>query len=318
MEFNTDIKIFSREWFKVYFKPATIHNNSFWIFIIFFVITSVLIFFLKNRVVEEFWNGVLVEATGFLFDIFLFGILFTVYDSISNKKRLIEKYRNEIDFFRTWNSKESSHRISGNLRLLNKQNISKLNLEICRMSELNLIGVNLSGSYFHHTEFDYINFAWSDFSSSEIIFSEFDNCTFNNVNFQGIVIEKSCSYFRNCYLADSNFKNSNLAGVSFKNCILSGADLSNSNIHGTLFSNCIVETEDWINELKIDEKYHSKLNNEYLIEEYKEDEHSMIQSIREDYGKFWIRHKEFKKTKMVFNFMPFRNNETTGYFIGGS
>jgi len=308
MEFNTKIKIFSKEWYKVYFKPATFLNSSFWIFIIFFLTISGIIFFLKNKVVDEFWGGVLVEATGFLFDIFLFGVLFTIYDSISNKKRLIENYRNEIDFFRTWNSKESSHRIAGNIRLLNNLNISKVNLEVCEMSELNLMKINLSGSYFHHTELNNITFAKSNFSFSEIVFSEFDNCTFNNVNFQNTIIEKPCSYFRHCYLADTNFNNSNLSGVSFENCILSGASFRNANINGTTFSNCIVETEDWINELQIDKKYHSELTKDYVLAKYKiKDKNSMLHMIKDDYGKFYVRYKKFSKSEMEFNFMPFRS-----------
>ena len=311
MRFRT--KLLSKDWYKIYFKPATIGNNYFWIFIIVFALVSILISFLKDRINDDFWLGVLVEATGFLFDIFLFGIIYTVFDFISNKRRLIVGFLNEIEFFKTWESEEASHRIAGNIKLLNNENYTKIDFTGIKLSHVNLRGCSLSESYFLETEFYQVDFRQSNFSNTLIIFSEFEYCYFNNSSFKNLGEERCCSYFRNCFLSDCDFSGSYLGNINFEDCIISGCNFSDCDMEHATFRNCIVESKDWMNELNISEHYHTLLDSKYLIEEVAiTDDHSMLSLIKEDYGKYYIRYKdsEIEHRLSEFRSKPFRNKKT--------
>lgn len=233
MKYKIKSKLSTREWFSVFLKPATVKNNSFWIFISVFILIGTLISILKNRVVDEFWLGVLVEATGFLFDIFLFGIVYTIYDTISNKKNLIKSYRNEISFFRNWNSKEASYRILGNIKLLNELLITEINLEYCHLSNVRIDNINLT--------------------KAKLSNADFENSLIENVNFE------------NSNLYGVSFKNATL-----ENCSLLNTKLLLTNFNNTQFRNVKVDDENWIENKKMNMGYEN-LNTNYEISKLKKD-----------------------------------------------
>ena len=92
-------------------------------------------------------GGVLVEAHGLVFDLFIFGIVLTAYDAIrqaeENKKRReaekqqrIKRYKEELDDYRGWREKEAGYRVAGIIRRLKKEGVEdvvfdRLNLGQC-------------------------------------------------------------------------------------------------------------------------------------------------------------------------------------------
>jgi len=52
------------------------------------------IIFLEN------WKDIIVEVHGLLFDIFFFGLIFTLYASYTERKMKIESFKDEIDDYR--------------------------------------------------------------------------------------------------------------------------------------------------------------------------------------------------------------------------
>ncbi len=105
-----------------------------------------------------------------LFDILVFGVIILCLNKLVGKR--IEKwnenqrYLEEIDDFRGWESDEAAYRIAGNLRRLMRNGYKgRIDLEGCYLSSINLSndkllkyiskhlsGVNFAGASFLHTD----------------------------------------------------------------------------------------------------------------------------------------------------------------------
>ena len=189
----------------------------------------------------DYKNDVLVEAHGLLFDLIVFGILLSVYDSIKSdeekkkqeaddKSQKIERYIEEIDDFRRWKSEEAKIRIRGNIYRLNKLNHTKLDLAYIKLDQLDLKDLKLSES----------NLFQNDFSNSNLANSEFKNITCSASNFIGRDTFLLNAYFNDSHIQYSNFQGAYLNGADFSNAKLSsidfrGANLKNINFEKTYF-----------------------------------------------------------------------------------
>jgi BTB/POZ domain-containing protein KCTD9 len=92
----------------------------------------------------EFLKNVLVEAHGILLDILVIGIFILWLNRKGEKQLENRRYREEIDDFRGWNSDEAGYRIAGNVRRLNRNGITKIQLDRCHLVKVDLGGADLS------------------------------------------------------------------------------------------------------------------------------------------------------------------------------
>ena len=99
---------------------------------------------------EPFLENILVEAYGMLFDILIIGIIILWLNKRREKKLEIQRYHNEIDDFRFWESEEAMFRIVGNIKRLNRMNVSKISLFRCHLKNAQLFNMNLSGAMLAH------------------------------------------------------------------------------------------------------------------------------------------------------------------------
>ncbi len=110
-----------------------------------FVLASVIVMGLtlvKYGYNEEFYRNILVEAHGMLYDILVIGVIIFALHKVGEKKferKLeIQRYQEEIDDFRHWESEEAMYRIVGDIKRLNRAGISKINLSYCYLVEAKL------------------------------------------------------------------------------------------------------------------------------------------------------------------------------------
>ncbi len=202
-----------KNWFYNFLIPATLKNTSFWIFIFVFILISSIILILKNRVVDNFWSGVLVEATGFLFDIFLFGIIFSLYDFITSKKNIIRSYFNEIMFLQNWKTEEGKYKILGNIKLLNQLKVYKIDLKYYDLSGIKIEQLKIKNSELY----------WVNFENSELNDIEFENVQLPYVKFKNTRIN-------NCSFIKTELFMPNLKGVSFYNVKVDSLDWLDKNL----------------------------------------------------------------------------------------
>jgi uncharacterized protein YjbI with pentapeptide repeats len=184
---------------------------------------------------DNFWEQILVEAHGMIFDIAIIGILIFWLNQNGETRQRIRTYKDEIDDFRLWESDEAAFRTVGNIKRLNRHKIHEINLVNCHLARTNLNYVNLKGS----------NLNSANFSSSSLIETNMENTRLNQTNFENANLNQAMlkgSYasganFKDAFLIKSQFENSFLIKTNFKNAFLMEANLSGSYLMGADFEN---------------------------------------------------------------------------------
>lgn len=173
---------------------------------------------------EDIYQDIAVEFHGMIFDIILFGIILSFYESIREKKDKIrrkekgksdriQRYREEIEDYLEWNEPEVSFRIAGNIRRLNRLNITDIKLERAFLRGINLQWMNLRGA------------------------------NLKGANLQGANLDQTI--IRNATLQRANLNNSNLDCTEFDHSDLQEAKLRGTNLKGTLFLNTNLKKVDF-------------------------------------------------------------------------
>lgn len=236
------MKITNKINFKKLFDSAIFING-----VILFVL-SVILFFLTDRYIihddDEFIQQLIYTAYGMLLDIAIIGILITWLNERRENKYRIQSYQNEIDDFRNWVSEEAMLRTVGNIKRLNKNDITEIDLVDCTLRNINLNGVDLTNSNLNSADFSHSSlmgiilndcrmnqskFENSNLNSAELIKSFATGTNFKDsylikANFEGSYLIKST--FENAYLIEANLKNTILSDVNFRNASLYKADLT--------------------------------------------------------------------------------------------
>jgi uncharacterized protein YjbI with pentapeptide repeats len=205
------------------------------------------------------WHDLLVEANGMVFDLLVFGVLLSIYDGIRAKRERIDRYLQEIDDFRDWKEQEATYRITGLIRRLNKEGVSKINLKNCHLSKAKLHGVNLNGADIGKRKSDDMgNFmldmlAGTIFDTTDLTNATLNLANLNRANLRGVdltraqlvdtsLIEADLSetnltdaILNNANLIKANLSEANLENATLFRAFLCGANLNMANLHGTKF-----------------------------------------------------------------------------------
>lgn len=239
VEFN---KIFQ------YLKALTekqLLTTSIVLFVIAFVVIT-LSFPHYSGPVHYFYENLLVEAHGMIFDLLVIGILLVWLNKIGEKRVRIKRYQEEIDDFRHWVNEEASFRIAGDIKRLNKDQIFNIDLYNCYLKNVNLNYVNLTGS-----NMNYVNLEDSTLQNAILNNVRLNQANLQNVKMQGIQLVNSQlsgvnfmfttpikADFTNSNLIKAKFKGAVLIDAIFKDCMLAGADFTDANLFKADFSGC--------------------------------------------------------------------------------
>lgn len=205
---------------------------------IFFVLFGIIFSFSYHYLVinpEEFYEQLIFASYGMLFDIAVIGILITWLSERREKRNRIQSYINEIDDFRSWVSEEAMFRTVGNIKRLNKNQITEMNLVDCTLRNVNLNYTNLTGS----------NLNSADLSSSTLIGINLMNCRLNQTNFENSNLNQGIftgayatgANFKDSFLIKSNFSKGYLIKTNFENAFLIEADFSGAILADANFNN---------------------------------------------------------------------------------
>lgn len=229
--------------YKRWVESAIVINAM--IFLVLFGIIFALSYHYFVRNPDDFIEQIIFASYGMLFDIAVIGILITWLTERREKKNRVQSYINEIDDFRNWVSEEAMFRTVGNIKRLNKNQVTEMNLVDCSLRKVNLNYTNLSNS----------NLNSADLSSSTLIGMILRNCRLNQTNFENSNVNHgdfSGSYatganfkdsyliktnFEKSYLIKSNFENAFLIEANFKDAILSDANFNNASLYKANLTN---------------------------------------------------------------------------------
>lgn len=149
------------------------------------------------------YHDILVELNGLVFDLLIFGILITIYDTAKEKKDKITRYKEEIDDYRHLENDIASFRVIGAIK---------------RLLDLGVKEIDLSFSYIIRTfetppTIKKWDFVFSKLFNCKFILRNFDNCSFYSAHFKdvsfGNAVFSNCDFefaiFEDCYFSDCTF-----------------------------------------------------------------------------------------------------------------
>ena len=218
------------------------------------VLTSFLVLVLLSALVlglsyhyylEDHYNfvgQVLAEAHGMLFDIAVIGILIYWLNENGQKNLRIRTYKDEIDDFRLWESEEAAFRTAGNIKRLNRHNISDIDLVNCHLAKTNLGHTNLSGG----------NLNSANVSNSNLVRCNLKNARMNQTNLEGSNLNQaqlqksfaSGANFKGASLMKANLSEAFLIKANFANAFLTEANLRGAIVMGVDFENATLYKAD--------------------------------------------------------------------------
>lgn len=248
------------------------------------------------------WHDLLVEANGMVFDLFVFGILLSVYEALREKKEKIERLHEEIDDFRGWDEKEAMYRIVGAIKRLKKQGVlvSEINLtngflSNAELSSADLSGANLWGADLTKANLWDANLTGADLtrarlSGAILIDANLKSANLSSANLSGAHLLKtkfllaglssanlssadlSWADLTGANLLNADFTGATLFNADFSGANLTGANLTGANLLGANLQDAMVG-EGWFEKL---EKW-VVIGREEIIEKYQIDENTTLQ-----------------------------------------
>lgn len=209
----------------------------------FFLVAAVLMFFGLWYVnachdPEGFkWHDVIVESHGMLFDLFVFGIVLSIYEWFRERKEQterilkakyekIERLHEEIDDYRGWREQEAAYRIAGAIRRLNRVEVYKVNLSECYLVNANLEVVNLQNANLLEAELQGAKLNSANLSGADLMYASLRGAQLRNA-----IIKQSD-------LSETSLADAILEAANFQGSSLRCADLQRANLEGTNLEGC--------------------------------------------------------------------------------
>ena len=183
-------------------------------------------------------HDIIVEFHGLIFDLIIFGLLITIYDSIKSRQDRVIRYKEEIRDFSGWESEEAKYRIRGLIK---------------RLIDLKAKKVELYGCYIKNCPYTKKMVDWK-FATAKLYNSYFIDCDLSKSTFYLSELHDSSFYKVN--LTDCNFGLSVLDDCNFSDCILLN----------TNFDFAYVRENDWFKVLQLEENIGvEEINEKYII-----------------------------------------------------
>lgn len=177
----------------------------------------------------------IMQLFGFLLDIILFGVLFSIYDRWREQRARIRDYSDALKDFALWKGPEAILRKMGLIRRLSElrapiPSLAQFNLEEADLSRINLAGVDFSRSHLERIDLFKAYLPGARFTAAHLDGAQLSVANLENADL-------SYAHLKRAYLQYANLKNADLswaymAGAILANADLTGARLAQANLEG--------------------------------------------------------------------------------------
>lgn len=162
----------------------------------------------RDLVFKDYVVNVFVESHGLLFDLIFFGVIFTVQQAYSEKRKEKRRLARDIDNIRGWNDQEAMIRLKSIVKEISEELLSNFTFNDCYFK-----GIRLRYAYFQNAFLGNC-----DFSNSFLPGSSFDGADLNHCNMSEALLNNSS--FRYANIDEAKFHNAKIEGVEFSETIL--------------------------------------------------------------------------------------------------
>ncbi len=206
-------------------------------------------------------HDILVEAHGLIFDLFVFGILITIFDFLRNRRDNRSRYNEEIEDLIGWKSEEAKVKILAKVKRLYNLGQRRFFLSNAYLKRANLSDYDLTDSVIVLTNIKKGSFVRSNLKNARLTASKLQKVYFTSAHLENTDLSNSnCkgAHFTDTNLLNTNFKKADLRKANFSVCHYENVNFENSLLEGT-----VVDDLNWFENL---EKHRTK-----GIEKLKED-----------------------------------------------
>lgn len=221
-------------------------------------------YYLDNSI--NFWENIVAEAHGVLFDLLIIGWFLLWLNKIAERRVRNNRYREEIEDYLGWRSPEATLRIVGNIRRLNRggtksdfrlteayldgaklgsanlagSDLWGAHLDNASLREANLDGVNLAGATLEGADLERASLIEADLRGANLNESDLERAVLTHADLRGSsLVGADLQYasfletdLRRCKLVGANLRAANFSGSNLEGATLEGAHLRGSNLKG--------------------------------------------------------------------------------------
>ena len=221
-------------------------------------------FYLDNSL--NFWENIVAEAHGVLFDLLIIGWFLLWLNKIAERRVRNNRYREEIEDYLGWRSPEATLRIVGNIRRLNRGgtkaafrlteaylNDAKLgnsnlaqsdlwgaHLDNASLRESNLDGSNLAGASLEGADMERASLVEADLRGANLNEADLERAELTRADLRGAsLVGADLQYasfleadLRRCKMVGANLRAANFTRCNMEGATLEGAHLRGSNLEG--------------------------------------------------------------------------------------
>lgn len=213
------------------------------------VVAASIPFFRRNP--EDLMTNIVAEAYGMAMDLLVIGWFITWMNRRAERRIMIRGYQEEIENFLRWESVEAMHRIAGNIRRLNQEGLTELDLEHAYLRgaylvEVNLAGARLRGATLSSAKLEravlqrtdmlgadlgLANCVETDLYQANMVDANCMGAYMLRANLEGTYLK--CTNLQGAYLVEANMRSAYLGDANLQGAILERADLRGAYLEGS-------------------------------------------------------------------------------------
>lgn len=215
----------------------------------------------------NFWENIVAEAHGVLFDLLIIGWFLLWLNKIAERRIRNNRYREEIEDYLGWRSPEATLRIVGNIRRLNRgqkeatfrlteayldgaklgganlagSDLWGAHLDNASLRESNLNGANLAGASLEGADLERASLIDADLRGANLNESDLERAVLTRADLRGVSLvgaDLQYASFVETDLRRSKLIGANLRAANFTRANLEGATLEGSHLRGSNLSEC--------------------------------------------------------------------------------
>ena len=176
----------------------------------------------------DFYKNILVEAHGMLLDILVIGIFIFALHKLGEKRLDNKRYHDEIDDFKFWESEEAKFRIIGNIKRLNRNDITNIDISYCYLKNAELGGVQLQGADLLKINLQGATLFGSNLQQTDLGFANLQEANLGQANLQEADLSKAD--IQKAVLVEANLQGANLMEANLEEADIGFANLKKSNL----------------------------------------------------------------------------------------
>jgi hypothetical protein len=212
------------------------------------ILSLIFIAILDFKDSEFNWHDILVEAHGLIFDLFIFGLLITVFDFVRTRREKRQRYSEEIEDLIGWKSEEAKVKILAKVKRLYDLGQRRFFLSNSYLKCANLSDYDLTDSVIVLTNLKKGSFIRGNLKNVQLTASKLNKVYFTSANLENTDLSNSIcngAFFTATDLINTKFKRADLRKASFVGCYYKNVNLENAKLDGA-----IVDDLNWFEKLQ--------------------------------------------------------------------